>query len=191
VWRIVKHQRALQRIARRNGDTREVLSGGYQGSLDYVVRTLRRAGYTPTIDMFNFPVWEETAPAVLNRVLPSPKVYRYGTAADDDSPNVDFITLGYAGTGTLTNARVVPTNDILDPPPAPGASTSGCEAADYTPQVVATSPWSSAARARSSRRPRSPSRSAPPASSSSTTAPLRPGRTRCSSTTRWTCTSRR
>jgi Zn-dependent M28 family amino/carboxypeptidase len=138
VRKIVRHQAALQRIARRNGDTREVLSGGYTASLDYVVKTLKRSGYKPEVNMFNFPFWAETAPAVLNRVAPPPtKVYRYGTEADNDSPNVDFITLGYAGTGTLTNAKVVPTNDIIDPPPAtPGASTSGCEAGDYPASVA-------------------------------------------------------
>ncbi len=138
VSRIVHHQAALQRIARRNGDTREVLSNGYTESLNYVVKTLRRAGYKPNVTDFNFPFWEESAPAVLNRVSPAPtKVYRYGTAADNDSPNVDFITLGYAGTGTLTNAKVVPTNDIIDPPPAvAGASTSGCEAGDYPAETA-------------------------------------------------------
>jgi Zn-dependent M28 family amino/carboxypeptidase len=138
VSKIFRHQAALQRIARRNGDTREVLSSGYTASLEYVLKTLRRSGYNPETNMFNFPFWAETAPAVLNRVNPPPtKVYRYGTEADNDSPNVDFITLGYAGTGTLTNAKVVPTNDIIDPPPAvAGSSTSGCEAADYPASVV-------------------------------------------------------
>ena len=135
-WRIVKHQAALQRIARRNGDTREVLSNGYTESLAYVKKTLKRAGYSPKEIEFNFPFWEESAPAVLNRVSPSPKVYRYGTEADNDSPAVDFITLGYAGTGTLTNTAVVPTNDIVENPPPAGASTSGCEAADYPASVV-------------------------------------------------------
>jgi Zn-dependent M28 family amino/carboxypeptidase len=137
VWRIVHHQAALQRIARRNADTREVLGNGYQESLQYVLKTLRRAGYSPTTDMFNFPFWEESAPAVLNRVSPPPtKVYRYGTAEDDGSPDVDFITLGYAGTGTLTNAKVVATNDILEPPPAAGASTSGCEDSDFPANIA-------------------------------------------------------
>jgi Zn-dependent M28 family amino/carboxypeptidase len=138
VWKIFRHQAALQRIARRNGDTREVLSPGYTASLDYVVKTLRRSGYKPEINMFNFPFWAETAPATLSRVNPPPtKAYRYGTEADNDSPNVDFITLGYAGTGTLTNAKVVPTNDIIDPPPAvAGASTSGCEDADFPANIA-------------------------------------------------------
>jgi Zn-dependent M28 family amino/carboxypeptidase len=135
VSRILHHQLELQKIARRNGDTRTVLSSGYDASRDYVVKTLKKAGYKPELNEFNFPFWEETAPAVLNRVLPTPKTYRYGTEADNDSPNVDFITLGYAGTGTLTNTLVVPTNDIVENP-APGASTSGCEAADYPAAVV-------------------------------------------------------
>jgi Zn-dependent M28 family amino/carboxypeptidase len=129
-WRIVHHQAALQRIARRNGDTREVLGNGYTESVAYVKKVLKRAGYSPQEIQFNFPFWEESAPAVLNRVSPTAHPYIYGTAEDNDSPDVDFITLGYAGTGTLTNAKVVPTNDIVENP-APGASTSGCEAADY------------------------------------------------------------
>src|ERR1041384_6011489 len=45
--------------------------------------------------------------------------------------------MAYSPTKTLTNAKVVPTNDIIDPPPAvAGSSTSGCEAADYPASVV-------------------------------------------------------
>ena len=135
VSRIVHHQYKLQEIARANGDTRTVLSGGYTDSLEYVKSTLRRAGYSPKTIDFNFPFWEESAPAVLNQVTPTPKVYRYGTEEDSDSPDVDFITLGYSGTGELDNVQVVPTNDIVENP-APGASTSGCEAADYPAAVV-------------------------------------------------------
>src|SRR6201986_1196133 len=63
-WRIVHHQAALQRIARRNGDTREVLGNGYTESVAYVKKVLRRAGYSPQEIKFNFPFWEESAPAV-------------------------------------------------------------------------------------------------------------------------------
>jgi PA domain len=136
VSRIVHHQYKLQEIARANGDTRTVLSGGYTDSLEYVKSMLRRAGYSPKEIQFNFPFWEETAPAVLNQVTPTPKTYRYGTAADDGSPDVDFITLGYSGTGTLDNVQVVPTNDIvIQPPGGAGSSTSGCEPEDYPAAV--------------------------------------------------------
>jgi Zn-dependent M28 family amino/carboxypeptidase len=138
VSRIVHHQFKLQEIARANADTRTVLSGGYMDSLDYVESTLEHAGYKPKRIDFNFPFWEETAPAVIRRVSPTPvKEYRYGTEEDSDSPDVDFITLGYSGTGTLTNTQVVPTNDIGTIPPATaGSSTSGCELSDYPASVV-------------------------------------------------------
>jgi Zn-dependent M28 family amino/carboxypeptidase len=135
--RILHHQFKLQQVARRNGDTREVMSSGYTASLDYVVKTLKSAGYKPTIDMFNFPFWRETAPPVLNRVTPTPKVYRPGSAETDGSPDVDFITLGNSPTASALGKKIVPTNDIGTIPPATaGASTSGCEAADYPPETA-------------------------------------------------------
>ena len=54
---ITEHQFALQQIASLNDDTREVFSPGYQESLDYVVSTLKAAGYDPQVNQFNFPVW--------------------------------------------------------------------------------------------------------------------------------------
>ena len=137
VKKILRHQAALQRIARRNGDTRTVLSNGYQESLDYVVKVLKRSGYKPKIDMFNFPFWTETQPPVLQRVSPTPKTYVPGDADDDGSTAVDFITMSYSPTKTLTNAKVVPTNDIVIPPPGgAGSGTSGCEAADYPANIA-------------------------------------------------------
>ena len=47
---ITHHQIALQQIASLNGDTREVFSTGYQESLDYVVSTLKAAGYNPQVN---------------------------------------------------------------------------------------------------------------------------------------------
>jgi Zn-dependent M28 family amino/carboxypeptidase len=137
VKRIVKHQAALQRIARRNGDTREVLSGGYTESLAYVRKTLRRAGYSPKTIEFNFPFWVETQPAVLQRATPSARTYTYGTAEDDGSADVDYITMSYSPTKALTGVQVVPTNDIVIPPPGgAGTSTSGCQAADYPSDIA-------------------------------------------------------
>ena len=83
---ITEHQVALQQIASLNNDTREVFSSGYQESLDYVVSTLRAAGYQPQVDQFNFPFWAETQPPVLNRVAPTPKTYVPGDAEDSDQP---------------------------------------------------------------------------------------------------------
>ena len=83
---ITEHQVALQQIASLNNDTREVFSSGYQESLDYVVSTLRAAGYQPKVDQFNFPFWAETQPPVLNMVAPTPKTYVPGDAEDSDLP---------------------------------------------------------------------------------------------------------
>jgi Zn-dependent M28 family amino/carboxypeptidase len=126
---IVEHQVALQQIASLNGDTREVLSPGYTASLDYVVNTLKSFGYNPKVEQFNFPFWRESSAPVLNQVSPTAKTYRPGTEADDDSPNVDFITMAYSPTTSLTNTAVVPVGGIVDPPT--GGSQSGCAAADY------------------------------------------------------------
>src|SRR3954454_17467835 len=80
---IVQHQVALQRIATLNDDTREVFSPGYAESLDYVVATLREAGYKPQVTKFNYPVWNETKPPVLNMVKPTAKAYKPGDANSD------------------------------------------------------------------------------------------------------------
>src|SRR5262245_42905739 len=42
---IRQHQRALQRIADRNGGTRAANTPGYDESVDYIVRKARAAGY--------------------------------------------------------------------------------------------------------------------------------------------------
>src|SRR3712207_9209424 len=39
----------------------------------------------------------------------------------------------YSGDGKVENALVVPTNDVLIPPPAEPGSTSGCEPEDFEP----------------------------------------------------------
>jgi Zn-dependent M28 family amino/carboxypeptidase len=126
---ITKHQIALQQIASLNDDTREVFSPGYQESLEYVVSTLRAAGYDPQVNEFNYPVWGESQPPVLNQVTPTPKVYVPGDADDSDQPTADFITMANSPTVELTNAPVFPVGGIVDPPT--GGSASGCDEADY------------------------------------------------------------
>src|SRR6185437_11110539 len=135
VGSIVKHQIELQKIASLNGDTREVFSPGYTASLNYVVNTLKAAGYSPKVTQFNYPFWTEAKPAVLNwNNGTPPKSYKPGTAADDGSPNVDFITMANSPTKEIVNTAVVPASNVVDPPV--GGSASGCEVADY-PAAVA------------------------------------------------------
>ena len=72
-WRIVKHQAALQRIARRNGDTREVLSNGlHRVGSHYVVKTLKQRGLQARRrSQFNFPFWTGVGPG-----RPEPRLCR-------------------------------------------------------------------------------------------------------------------
>jgi Zn-dependent M28 family amino/carboxypeptidase len=116
---IMRHERALQRIANENGGTRASGTPGYAASAAYVKRTLRAAGYQITEQEFTFPFFRELGPAELAQVSPTPTDY-------------ETVTFSYSGNGEVTG-EVVPTNDVLIPPPAEPGSTSGCEAGDFTP----------------------------------------------------------
>ena len=132
---IVKHQIELQKIASLNGDTREVFSPGYTASLDYVVKTLKAAGYSPKVTQFNYPFWNETKPPVLNwNNGTPPKSYKPGTEADNDQPTADFITMANSPTKEIVNTAVIPVTNNVDPPT--GGSAAGCAAADYPAAVV-------------------------------------------------------
>jgi Zn-dependent M28 family amino/carboxypeptidase len=116
---ILGHERALQRIANTNGGTRASGTPGYAASAAYVKNTLKAAGYKVTEQEFTFPFFQELAPATLAQVTPTPTTYATGTYQ-------------FSGSGDVTGT-VVPTNDVLIPPPATPGSTSGCEAADFPP----------------------------------------------------------
>ena len=126
---IIEHQNALQNIADLNGGTRYTRTPGYTASAAYVKETLEKAGYDARYEMFNMPEWQENAAPVLQQVSPTSKTYVAGSAADDNSPSVDFIAFEHTPTKALTNVRVVPTNDIVIP--SPGGTTSGCEMSDF------------------------------------------------------------
>jgi Zn-dependent M28 family amino/carboxypeptidase len=128
---IVAHQRALQGIANMTGGTRHTETPGYAASVDYVRETMKRAGLNVKVVQFNMPEWQETAPPVLQQLSPTAKTYTPGTAADDDSPSVDYITFEFSPTKNVASAPVVPTNDIVIPSPAANSNTSGCEASDF------------------------------------------------------------
>jgi len=134
VDRVERHQQRLQEIATANGGTRDIYSPGYTGSLNYVVRVLRNAGYDPEITPFNFPFWEETAPPVLNQVTPTAKNYVPGDPSTSDTPGVDFISMPGSPSVSLDNVRVVPAGGIVIP--SPGGTESGCVAEDYPDEVA-------------------------------------------------------
>lgn len=117
-----QHQAALQKIANRNDGTRASGTPGFDASVDYVVKKMRKAGYRVTVDPFLFDFFQQLAPTVLEQTAPSATAYVEGT---------DFEIMDYSGSGDVTAPvtgvdLVVPIGDN----PA-GTSNSGCEAADF------------------------------------------------------------
>jgi Zn-dependent M28 family amino/carboxypeptidase len=119
---ILAHERVFQRIANRNDGTRASGTPGYGESATYVIRTMRRAGYTVRKQRFTFPFFRELAPATLSQTTPTPTDY-------------ETATFEYSGSGSVSGT-VVPIAPELPPPAEPG-STSGCEPADF-PAASAT-----------------------------------------------------
>jgi Zn-dependent M28 family amino/carboxypeptidase len=112
-----EHQGQFQKIADANDDpfypgTRAAGTEGYAESVRYVADLLRAAGYEVTLDEFQF---EFSFPALLQQLTPINAVYETGAFTN-------------SGTGDVTG-NVIPVDINLTPP---RASTSGCEAADFT-----------------------------------------------------------
>jgi Zn-dependent M28 family amino/carboxypeptidase len=120
---MLKHEQAFQNIANANGDTRSSGTPGYDASVAYVVSQLEAAGYDPVIQEFDFPFFQELAPAVFERTAPLPPT----TYVVDQ----DFFTMTYSGSGNA-NALLQEVNDNQFPPgPTPSSSNAGCEDADF------------------------------------------------------------
>ncbi|KAA9154553.1 M28 family peptidase [Microbacterium lushaniae] len=117
---VLRHLKQFQRIADSYGD-RAAGRPGYEASVDYVVKQLERAGYTPEVQEFPFTYTEENS--ALSRQDPA-TTWAEGTdflrnSFDSGSPE-----------GSATGA-LVPV-DLVTPFPADGSSTSGCEPEDFT-----------------------------------------------------------
>jgi Zn-dependent M28 family amino/carboxypeptidase len=107
-----EHQAAFQAIADANGGTRAAGTPGYDASVGYVVDTLEAAGWSVTLDEFPFVFFP---PPTLQQLTPVNAVYETGVFTG-------------SGFGTVTG-NVIPVDINLVPP---RASTSGCEATDFT-----------------------------------------------------------
>ncbi|MFC5929260.1 M28 family metallopeptidase [Cryobacterium melibiosiphilum] len=122
---ILQHERALQRIANRNGGTRAAGTPGYDASAAYVKGELKKAGYLVTEQPFEFEYYEEVIPAALSQVTP--------TALDYETA-----TFTYSGSGDVTGQVVPATNLVIPATPEP-SSAAGCLATDFVP-ASATAP---------------------------------------------------
>ncbi|MEU8123717.1 M20/M25/M40 family metallo-hydrolase [Spirillospora sp. NPDC049024] len=109
------HQLNLQKIADANGGNRAAGLPGNKITIKYIADQLKRAGYTPTVQEFEFDYWEERSEPVLAETAPDPKTF---------APHSDFETLQYSGSGDVT-AAATPVD-----PEATGDG-SGCEAGDF------------------------------------------------------------
>ena len=113
-----EHQAALQEIADRNEGNRFSGFPGYDESVDYVVETLRAAGYDPEVQTFNYLAFEVVGPSDLQQIAPNAITYDEG---------VDFGAITQTDPGDVT-AAVTAVDLQLG---LGNTSTSGCEASDY------------------------------------------------------------
>jgi Zn-dependent M28 family amino/carboxypeptidase len=127
---IVQHQQGLQNIADMAGGTRNTETPGYTASVAYVRERMKAAGLKVKVVDFNMPEWVETAPPEFQQLTPTAKTYTPGTAADDNSPAVDYITFEFSPTAEVSGP-VVPVNDLVIPSPATDTSNAGCEPEDF------------------------------------------------------------
>jgi Zn-dependent M28 family amino/carboxypeptidase len=111
---ITKHLKTLDAIGTANGGTRVSGTPGFDQSVDYVVTTLKAAGYDPTVQEFEFLFNDDRTPPVLQKVSPAP--------ATTFTNAVEFSTMTYSGSGDVTApVWAISTAD----------TTPGCEASDF------------------------------------------------------------
>ena len=113
---VYDHLIALEEIGDAHGN-RASGTPGYRASVRYVMKRLRKAGYEPTRQAFDFPFFEQTGPTTFTVAGEEPLV-----------EDTDFALMTYSGSGTATGT-ITPVDLQLT---TPNDSTSGCEASDFT-----------------------------------------------------------
>ncbi len=114
-----EHQAAFQEIADANGGNRFSGLPGHDESVDYVVQRLEAAGYDPEVQPFDYLAFTQLGPSALQQTAPGQVTY---------VENVDFSVIDQSDPGDVT-AAVTAVDLLLG---LGNASTSGCEAADFT-----------------------------------------------------------
>jgi Zn-dependent M28 family amino/carboxypeptidase len=107
----LEHMEAFQAIADANGGNRAAGLPGYEASVDYVVETMKAAGWNVTIDEFPFTF---VGPSTLQQLTPVNAEYETGPFTG-------------SGPGDVT-AAVTPVDVQLF---LGNTNTSGCEASDF------------------------------------------------------------
>jgi Zn-dependent M28 family amino/carboxypeptidase len=124
---IREHQAALQAISDANGGNRVAGSAAFVASRDYVVTKMTAAGYDVSTQAFQFVFNADATPPTLEQVSPTATTYVDGN---------DFSTMTFSGNIATTTAAVWAVDLVLPNAPGPGATTSGCEAADFAGMPV-------------------------------------------------------
>ena len=115
---VMEHVGELQRIADRNDGNRAAGTSGYDDSVRYVKKRLKRAGYKVRLQEFDFFKFSEVGPSALEQVAPTPTTYVEDT---------DFAATPQSEEGDVT-AAVTPVDLQLG---LGNTSSSGCEASDF------------------------------------------------------------
>jgi hypothetical protein len=120
---MLKHEQVLQSIADANGGNRLAGTPGNDQTVAYVAATMTAAGWAVHKQPFEFPYFQELAPATFSQTAPTARSFNDGT---------DFATMTYSGSGDVTaNVTAVgPLNVPIGSTPA-GTTTSGCAASDF------------------------------------------------------------
>jgi hypothetical protein len=103
------HLNDLQRIADQHDGNRASGTSGYDASVHYVVSRLRRAGYQPRLQRFDFNYFGMLAPPVLRQDAPLDRTYDLG----------DYLVFDGSGSGSV-NAHVTATATSCPSGPLPG-----------------------------------------------------------------------
>jgi hypothetical protein len=114
---ILKHEVEFQDIANANGDTRASGTPGYTASADYVAGKLESAGYKVTRQEFDYELFIENSDPVLDPTDPDLPAYTPG-----DTPDDDFATMSYSGSGDVTAPLQAVGGIIIPSPAAPRAA---------------------------------------------------------------------
>ncbi len=131
---ILVHERRLQRIANAGADpdgdgvgTRASGTPGYDASADYVTNKLEAAGYEVTRQEFEFPYFDVLSESFSQTAPEERNLEPYDLSNDTG----DYRIMTYSGSGSVEDALVVPTNDVVIPPTPEPSSDSGCEPEDF------------------------------------------------------------
>jgi Zn-dependent M28 family amino/carboxypeptidase len=117
-----EHQAAFQTHSDDNGGNRVGGSAGYADSRDYVIDRMEAAGYDVSTHAFEFLFNADATPPTLRQVSPTAVTYVDG---------VDYSSMTFSGSIANSTGPVWAVDLALPQAPGPGATTSGCEAADF------------------------------------------------------------